>query len=104
MTATGPSLLSSLDLCGRAFRAREGRTSLRGWVTKTSFDGTYARIEVSDVQRKGEDDAEWFKVNGFDAYVGHDDITSVRANADGSVRVSITYIGQVQILPPGVAP
>ena len=102
MTASGLLLLSTLDLSGRAFRAREGPTRLRGRVVRTSFDGTYARIEISDVERKRRDDAVWSKLEGFDAYVGRNDTTSVWTEPDGGVNVSITYIGEIQILPPGV--
>lgn len=104
MKVHGAQLLTSLNLRGRAFRAREGRTAIRGWVVGSSYDGTYSRIEVTDVERKRKDDTEWSKVDGFDAYVGHDDITSVWTQPDGSLRVSITYIGQVTILPPGEQP
>lgn len=104
MTASGLPLLSTLDLSGRAFRAREGLTSIRGRVVRTSFDGTYARIEIIDVERKRGDEVDWSKLEGFDAYVGRKDITSVWAEPDGSVNVSITYIGEVQILPPGAEP
>ena len=104
MTASGLSLLSTLDLSGRAFRAREGLTSIRGRVVRTSFDGTYARIEIGEVECKRGDDAAWSKLEGFDAYVGRNDITSVWAEPDGGVNVSITYIGEVQILAPGVEP
>lgn len=100
----GLVLLNELDLSGRAFRAREGRTSLCGKVVKTSFDGTYARIEVCDVVRKRFDEAEWSSVDDFSAYEGHSDITSVWREPDDSVKISITYIGQVIILPSGVAP
>lgn len=102
MTTDGLSLLSTLDLSGRAFRAREGPTSIRGRVVRTSFDGTYARIDISDVERKRRDDTAWSKLEGFDAYVGRNDTTSVWTEPDGGVNVSITYIGEIQILPPGV--
>lgn len=104
MQVNGPPLLASLDLSGRAFRAREGQTRLRGWVINTSFDGTYARVNVRDAQSKRAQDAEWSIVEDFSAYEGHRDITSVWLEPDDSVKMSITYIGEITILPPGVAP
>ncbi|MEQ1818781.1 MAG: hypothetical protein ABL871_09230 [Terricaulis sp.] len=104
MQADGLPLLARLDLSGRAFRAREGRTHVRGWVVNTSFDGTYARVKVRDVLRKRAQDTEWSTVDDFSAYEGHCDITSVWLEPDDSVNISITYIGQVTILPAGIAP
>lgn len=87
----------AMDVVGRRFRSREGRSQLRGIVRGTVLHESLVTISVGSVQRqKG---TAWNPLPDFD-YNGSADITSIWRTANGRIMIDIFHIGSIAIFPP----
>jgi hypothetical protein len=86
---------AALDLAGRAFRAREGRTQFRGTVRATALEGDYAVVYVEHAERR--DREEWAPAADFD-YRGRRDVTTIFREPNGDISLEIMYVGALTIL------
>ncbi|MEZ5957686.1 MAG: hypothetical protein R3C27_10815 [Hyphomonadaceae bacterium] len=88
----------AMDLIGRRFQSREGRSQLRGAVCGAALHESFVTISVGSVQR--QQGAAWNPLPDFD-YKGSADTMSIWRAANGRVEIDIMNIGSIIIFPPG---
>ena len=86
----------AMDIAGRRFRSREGRSQLRGIVRGARFDDGRVSVSVGAVeQQRGR---AWVPFPDFD-YQGRADITGIWREADGRISIEIMHVARIVIFP-----
>lgn len=86
-----------MNMVGRRFRSREGRSQLRGVVRGTAAHNELVTLSVGSIER--QQGSVWNSVPDFE-YQGREDITSIWRAANGRISIDIMYIGSIVIFPP----